>query len=208
LIEYYRTIAPWLLPYLRDRPMVLTRYPDGIAGKSFFQKDAPAFVPGWLRTQRIWSEETQRDIDYFILDDVESLVYVANMASIPLHAWSSRVASIAQPDWCILDLDPKEAPFEHVVTLARALRDLCEEIEVPSYVKTSGQKGMHVLVPLGKQLTYEQSRQLAYLIAQVIAADHEDIATVARQIGARRGRVYVDALQKGHSRNIGAPVAV
>jgi bifunctional non-homologous end joining protein LigD len=208
LCEFYRAISPWLLPYLRDRPVVLTRYPDGIAGKSFFQKDAPPFVPGWLRTERIWSEQSQREIDYFICDDEPSLLYVINMGSIPLHAWSSRVHSIAQPDWCILDLDPKEAPFAHVLVLARAIHMLCDELELPSYVKTSGQKGMHVLFPLGQKLTYEQSRQLAMLIAQVVSDEHPDIATTARVIGARKGRVYVDALQNGHGRTIVAPFSV
>src|SRR5438132_341213 len=115
LIEYYRAISPWLLPYLKDRPVVMTRYPDGITGKSFFQKDAPAFAPDWLRTERMWSEDTQREIDYFVCDDLESLLYLANLGTIPLHVWGSRVASLERPDWCILDLDPKEAPFTHVV---------------------------------------------------------------------------------------------
>ena len=109
-----------------DRPVVLTRYPDGIDGKSFFQKDAPDVRARWLRTERIWSEHAEREIDYFVCDDVESLLYVANLGTIPLHIWSSRVASLERPDWCVLDLDPKEAPFAHVVKLAlrgpRALR--------------------------------------------------------------------------------------
>src|SRR5438132_449685 len=106
LIDYYRAISPWLLPYLKDRPVVLTRYPDGITGKSFFQKDAPAFAPDWLRTERMWSEDTQREIDYFVCDDLESLLYLANLGTIPLHVWGSRAASIELPDWCILALDP------------------------------------------------------------------------------------------------------
>src|SRR2546426_1120657 len=131
LIEYYRAISPWLLPYLKDRPVVMTRYPDGITGKSFFQQDAPAFAPDWLRTERMWSEDTQREIDYFVCDDLESLLYLANLGTIPLHVWGSRVASLERPDWCILDLDPKEAPFTHVVTVARAVKRLCDEIDLP-----------------------------------------------------------------------------
>jgi bifunctional non-homologous end joining protein LigD len=93
LIEYYRAISPWMLPYLRDRPLVMTRYPDGIEGKSFYQKDAPEFAPQWLRTVPIWSEDTQRDIRYFVCDNVESLLYIANLGSIPLHSWASRVSA-------------------------------------------------------------------------------------------------------------------
>src|SRR5882762_6314991 len=125
LIEYYRAISPWLLPYLKDRPVVLTRYPDGITGKSFFQKDAPGFVPDWIRTERIWSEDTQREIAYFLCDNVESLLYIINMGTIPLHVWGSRIGTLEQPDWCILDLDPKEAPFVHVVKVAQAAKALC-----------------------------------------------------------------------------------
>jgi len=93
LIEYYRTVSPWILPYLRNRPLVLTRFPDGIEGKSFYQKDAPEFAPDWIRTEPIWSNDTQRDIRYFVCDDEESLVYIANLGAIPLHIWASRVGS-------------------------------------------------------------------------------------------------------------------
>jgi bifunctional non-homologous end joining protein LigD len=205
LIEYYRAVSPWLLPYLKDRPVVLTRYPDGIAGKSFFQKDAPGFVPEWIRTERMWSEDTQRDIDYFVCDDTDSLLYLINLGTIPLHVWASRAASLELPDWCILDLDPKEAPFAHVVTVARAVKRLCEEIELPCFIKTSGSTGLHVLLPLGRQCTYEQSRQLGGLLARVIAAELPEIATVTRQVGKRGARVYLDYVQNGHGRLLVAP---
>src|SRR3989454_625016 len=208
LIEYYRAISPWLLPYLKDRPVVMTRYPDGITGKSFFQKDAPAFAPDWLRTERMWSEDTQREIDYFVCDDLESLLYLANLGSIPLHVWGSRAASLELPDWCILDLDPKEAPFAHVVTVAKAVKRLCDEIELPCFIKTSGSTGLHVLLPLGRQCTYEQSRQLGGLLARVIATQLPEIATVTRQVGKRGARVYLDYVQNGHGRLLVAPFSV
>ena len=208
LIEFYREISPWLLPYLRDRPVVLTRYPDGIAGKSFFQKDAPGFIPGWVRTERMWSEHAQREIDYFIADDVETLVYLANLGTIPLHVWSSRVKTLQSPDWCILDLDPKGAPFAHVIELALAIRKLCEAIELPSFIKTSGQAGLHVLLPLGRQMTYEQSRTLGELLARVVCEELPEIATITRAVGSRGGRVYVDYLQNGHGRLLVSPFSV
>jgi bifunctional non-homologous end joining protein LigD len=208
LIEYYRRIAPWILPYLRDRPVVLTRYPDGIAGKSFFQKDAPDFAPAWIRTERMWSEHAQREIDYFVCNDVETLLYLVNLGTIPLHVWSSRVGAIAQPDWCILDLDPKGAPFADVVRLARGIHELGEEIELETFVKTSGSTGIHVLVPLGGQCNYEQSRSLGELLGRVITARLPDIATIWRPLGKRGGRVYVDYLQNGHGRLLVAPFSV
>jgi len=205
LIEYYRAISPWLLPYLKDRPVVLTRYPDGITGKSFFQKDAPGFVPDWIRTERIWSEDTQREIAYFLCDNVESLLYIINMGTIPLHVWGSRIGTLEQPDWCILDLDPKEAPFVHVVKIARATRALCDDLELPCFIKTSGSTGLHVLLPLGRQCTYEQARTLGGLLARVIAAELPDIATITRQVEKRGAKVYLDYVQNGHGRLLVAP---
>jgi bifunctional non-homologous end joining protein LigD len=208
LVDYYRAIAPWLLRYLRDRPLVLVRHPDGIEGKSFYQKNAPEWTAEWIRTVGLWSEDSQRDIDYFVCDDEESLLYVVNSAAIPLHVWSSRVATLGQPDWCVLDLDPKGAPFPDVVKVARTLHALCEEIGLPSFPKTSGSTGLHVLVPLGRRLTYEQSRALGELLARVVALELPKIATIERVVGKRGGKVYIDYVQNGHGRLIVAPFSV
>jgi len=208
LIAYYRAISPWLLPYLADRPLVLTRYPDGIEGKSFFQKDAPGFAPEWVRTETLWSEGSERELRYFICDSEAALIYIINLGAIPLHIWGSRIGTLEQPDWCILDLDPKEAPFTHVVTVARAIKRLCDAIELPCFPKTSGSTGVHVLVPVGRQLTYEQTRQLGHLLARVIVGEHPDIATVTRNPAKREGKVYLDYVQNGHGRLLVAPFSV
>jgi bifunctional non-homologous end joining protein LigD len=208
LIEYYRQVADWLLPYLHNRPLVLTRFPDGISGKSFFQKDAPVFAPDWIRTVTVWSEGSDRELRYFVCEDVDSLLYIINLAAIPLHVWSSRVSNLEKPDWCILDLDPKEAPFQHVVKVARAIRVLCEEIELPCFVKTSGSTGLHVLIPLGGQCTYEQSRSFGALLARIIADQLPEIATVTRAPAKRDGRVYVDYVQNGYGRLLVSPLCV
>ncbi len=208
MIEYYRAVSRWMLPYLRDRPLVLTRYPDGIDGKSFYQKDAPEFVPSWVRTVSIWSEDTQREIRYFVCDDVETLLYVANMGSIPLHIWASRVESLEQPDWCVIDLDPKDAPFGNVVTTALALRRICESIRLPTYVKTTGKTGLHVLIPLARQLTYAQSRTIGELLARLVLRETGDIATITRHVSKRGTRVYLDYLQNRHGQTIVAPFSV
>jgi bifunctional non-homologous end joining protein LigD len=205
LIAYYKAVSPWLLPYLRNRPVVLTRYPDGITGKSFYQKDAPKFIPDWLRTERMWSEQAQREIDYFICDDEASLLYIINLGTIPLHLWASCADALERPDWCILDLDPKEALFSHVITVAEAIHRLCGEIGLPHFAKTSGSSGLHVLVPLGRQLTYEQARSLGELLARITVAELPDIATIVRNPARREGKVYVDFLQNGHGRTIAAP---
>ncbi len=208
LIEYYRAISRWMLPYLTERPLVLTRYPDGINGKSFFQKDAPQYAQEFVRTVTIWSEESQRELDYFVCDNEASLLYIANMGAILLHVWSSRVATLETPDWCILDLDPKGAPFSDVVTVAREVKSLCDEIGLPTGIKTSGSTGLHVLIPLARQCTYEQSRTLGGLLARVVATRLPEIATVTRQVQKRGGKVYLDYVQNGHGRLLVAPFSV
>jgi bifunctional non-homologous end joining protein LigD len=208
LIEYYRSIGPWILPYLKDRPVVLTRYPDGVKGKSFFQKDAPGFIPDWVRTTRMWSEQAEREIDYFVCDDEAGLLYVVNLGTIPLHVWASRTSVIDRPDWCVLDLDPKDAPFEHVVRVAQATHELCEEIGLPNFVKTSGSSGLHVLIPLAGQCRYDEARSLGELLARVVVAELPEISTITRQVSRRDGKVYLDYIQNGAGRLLVAPFSV
>jgi bifunctional non-homologous end joining protein LigD len=208
LIAYYEAVAPWFLPYLHDRPLVLTRYPDGITGKSFYQKDAPEFIPDWIRTTRIYAEDARREIDYFVIDDLETLRYVINLGTIPLHLWGSRVGALDRPDWLVLDLDPKAAPFGHVVTVARAVARICERLELPAYPKTSGKSGVHVVIPLGARYTYEQVRTFARLLATLGVEAEPEIATVARPLHARGGKVYIDWGQNGQGQTVVAPYAV
>jgi bifunctional non-homologous end joining protein LigD len=208
LIEYYRAVSKWLLPYLADRPLVLTRFPDGIDGKSFYQKDAPVFAPEWMRTIPIWSEDTQREIRFFICDSEEALLYLANMGSIPLHIWASREGSLELPDWCVIDLDPKEAPFSDVIRCAQVLHRVCESAGLPNYVKTTGKTGLHVMLPLGRQCTYEQSRLLGELLARVVLRELHEIATITRHVTKRGDKVYLDYLQNRHGQTIVAPFSV
>jgi len=209
LVQFYADVVPWLLPYLQDRPLVVTRYPDGILGKSFFQKDATRLAPPWVKSARVFSEVEGEQVDAFVVNDADSLLYVANLAAIPLHLWSARLDDLEKPDSCILDLDPKGAPFEDVVEIALAIRALCGEIGLPSFPKTSGSSGLHVLLPLGKQLTHAQSVALGQLLATVISQQLPKIATVIRSpIEARGGRVYVDFLQNGAGKLIASPFCV
>ncbi len=213
LIDYYRNVAPWFLPYLADRPITLTRYPDGIDGKSFFQKDAPPFIPGWMRTQRLWSEDTSKELDLIIggdrtHGDLETLLFIANLGAIVLHAWNARASDPSKPDWIILDLDPKDAPFDHVIALAGETKKLCDEIGLPSFPKTTGSSGLHVLIPTGGALTHEQCKTFAELLARVIVTRRDDIATVVRVPAHRGGKVYIDFLQNGHGKLLVAPFSV
>jgi bifunctional non-homologous end joining protein LigD len=208
LVAYYERVAPLLLPYLRDRPLVLTRYPDGITGKSFFQKDAPEFAPAWVRTERVYSKDAEREIDYFVVDDVESLRYVANSGTIPLHLWASRLGSLERPDWLVLDLDPKGAPFTDVVKVARALHRILDDLELPSYPKTSGATGLHILIPLGARYTYDEVRTFARLLAVLGVEAEPEISTIARPLRSRGGKVYIDFGQNGHGQTIVGPFSL
>ncbi len=205
LVDYYGRIAPWMLPYLADRPIVLTRFPDGIHGKSFYQRDAPDFVPDWIRREVLWSESAEREVHYFIIESAAALKYLANLGTIPIHMLHARISDLEHPDWCALDLDPKSAPFEDVVRLALAVGELADELSLPCYPKTSGKSGLHLMIPLARQLTHEHARTLAELMARVIVGRHPDIATVARAIRARAGKVYVDFGQNGQGRVLVAP---
>jgi bifunctional non-homologous end joining protein LigD len=202
LLAFYEAAWPWLAPYLRDRPLVLTRYPDGIEGKSFYQKNAPGFTPAWARRELI------DDTEYFVCNDLRTLRYVVNSGAIPLHVWSARVGSLDRPDWLVLDLDPKEAPFAHVVALARHLHHLLEGLGAPNFVKTSGQDGLHVLLPLGARIDHGEARRLAEVLARLLCAEHPALATVARPLAARGDKVYVDFLQNGRGKLIAAPFSV
>ncbi|MEO0971533.1 MAG: DNA ligase D [Pseudomonadota bacterium] len=208
LIAYHDAVAPWLLAYLRDRPLVLTRFPDGIEGKSFFQKDAPAYAPPWLRRETLWSQHAEREVNYFVADSAAAVRWIINLGTIPLHVWSSRLAQLARPDWSILDLDPKDAPFDDVITIARFLYELCADVGLPCFVKTTGSSGLHILLPMGGQVSYEQSRTLSELLARIAVAALPEIATITRSLERRGKRVYIDYLQNGHGRLLVAPYSV
>lgn len=202
LLAYYEAAWPWLEPYLRDRPVVLTRYPDGIEGKHFYQKNAPEFTPDWARRESI------DGTDYFVCNDLRTLLYVVNSGAIPLHVWSARIGFLERPDWLILDLDPKQAPLRSVVEVARHLHRLLAELAAPHFVKTSGQDGLHVMLPLGGQLDHAHAKGLAEVLARTVCCELPATATVARPLAARGDKVYVDFLQNGRGKLIAAPFSV
>ena len=208
LVAYYRAISKWMLPYLKDRPVMLARYPDGIEGKTFYQKDAPGFAPSWIRTEKIYSEDSQREISYFILDSEEALAYVANLAAITIHVWSSRIPHLERPDWLLFDIDPKGTTTRHAVEVAREAAAVIREIGLEPCLKTSGQMGIHVVVGLAPKYTYEQAKMFSELVAQVVVNRIPKIATINRNPHSRNGRVYIDYLQLGHGKTIAAPFSV
>jgi bifunctional non-homologous end joining protein LigD len=197
LIRFYDRIAPILVPHLMDRPLVFDRYPNGIHGEHFYQKDAHDHTPEWIRTQEIWSPDVERHIRYFIGADREQLLYIANMGAIAQNPWSSRVQFIERPDFVIFDLDPVDAPFSTAQQVAIVLNSVLEELNLRAYPKTSGASGIHVYLPiLENRFTYEEVRVFAEAIARVVVQNLPEIATIERVVRKRKtGTIYVDFLQ-------------
>jgi len=208
LWNYYRAVAPMLLRYLHERPIVLVRYPDGIDGKFFFQWNVPAGMPDWIRTLTIRREEEDREVNVFLIDDVESLLYIANLACIPIHILASRADSIDECDFFTIDFDVKNSSLAEAVKIAHTLRELLEALGLPGYPKTSGQTGLHVLVPLGPGVSFTTARALADLVGHLLCRTHPKTATMERVVARRGPRVYVDTGQTGRSRTIVAPYSV
>ena len=155
LIAYYQEVAPVILPYLKDRPQSLNRHPNGITGKNFFQKDVAGKVPDWVQTVAVFSESNNADITFLLCQDAATLIYMANLGCIELNPWSSRTGSLERPDYLVIDLDPEAVAFEHVVTAALVVRQVCESAGAPCFCKTSGKRGLHVYVPLAARYDYE-----------------------------------------------------
>ena len=208
LIGYYERVADVLLPYLRERPIHMNRYPDGIQGKSFYQRHAKEDFPEWIPTVRVASDSTGEEKDYPICNDRDTLLYLINLGSIDLHPWMSRLGALDSPDWTVIDLDPKEAPFAHVITIARAVGRLFDRIGVRACLKTSGSTGLHVFVPLAPGYSYDQARIFCEGVARVIARELPAIATVERVVGSREGKVYVDYLQNAKGQTVVPPYVV
>lgn len=212
LIRYYSEIAHVMLPFLRERPVVLVRYPDGIEGKSFYQWRVPPRTPDWIATVELYDEEKQKrrgaQKTAFLVQNLESLSYIANLGCIPLHVLASRRETPDQCDFLTIDFDLGERPFRDAVVLALSLNELLSDLSLPGYPKTSGQSGLHVVVPLGAGVGFESAKLLCELLGRVLVARHPDLATMERRIEKRGAKVYVDTGQTGRSRTIVAPYSV
>lgn len=205
LVEWYERVADVLLPYLLDRPIHMLRYPDGIDGKSFYQRRANEQLPDWIETVDVASDSKGEVVPHMIVNDRDALLYLVNLGSIDLHPWLSRRGSQDQPDWTVLDLDAKESPFEDVVRIARLAGKILRGIGLRPLVKTSGATGIHVYVPLVPGYTYEHSRMFCEGVARVIARELPGISTVERLPANRGGKVYLDFGQNRKSQTVVPP---
>jgi bifunctional non-homologous end joining protein LigD len=206
LLAYYETVADFLLPHLHDRPVHLNRFPDGIDGKSFYQREAKPGTPSWLRTVPIAGDDG--DVPHHVIDDRDALRYAINLGSIDLHPWLSRVGHLDEPDYAVLDLDPKGAPFADVLRIARAAGKLLRGVGLRPLLKTSGKQGMHVFVPLQRGYSYDHARMFTEAVARVLLRDLADVATVERRPDQRDGKVYLDCLQNRRSQTVVPPYVV
>lgn len=208
LIHYYVEMAPYILPYLHNRPLVFTRYPDGISGKFFYQKNAPEYLPDWIPTY-IWESQDHTGNNLILAEEQATLAWLANQAYLEIHPWLSRTGSIQNPDFIVFDLDPYEGcSFQLVVTLARLIKQVLDEMELRSYVKTSGAEGLHIFIPIINKYSYAQIRNWAEKIAGMVCNTMPDAATIQRSVKNRGNRVYIDYMQNVVGKTLCAPYSV
>ena len=213
LLEYYRAVAPVLVPHLKGRPFTMRRYPDGASGKAFFQKDAPSHMPDWIATfhAQVTTRDkarTKRWIDLPVVNDELALLWMVNMGCIDLNTWYSRIDRPDRPDFVLFDLDPTPGtPWAQTIEVALILKELLDSLELVAFPKTSGGKGFHVLVPLDRRSTYAETRSFAEIAAGAIARAHPKLATTEWS-KARRHGVLIDANQNGEGKTIACAYSV
>ena len=210
LIAYYYGVADYLLPFVKDRPLVLQRFPNGIKGGSFYQKDAGPDTPSWMETHGVLSEERGRDIQYLLAQDLTALLYLASLGCIEMHPWSSSIGNLENPDYVFFDLDPTEGTsYDTVIEVARAILRVLDRIEVRVFLNTSGATGFHMYLPLEARYGYEQVRVFAEIVARIVAAQIPEKVTLERSTGKRAsGEVYLDYSQNAYGRPLATVYSV
>lgn len=206
LIAYYEKVAPFILPYLKNRPIMLHRYPDGIKGKDFYHKDINFTHPEWLKTFPVKHEGTIAN--YMLIDDKRSLLYAVNLGSIDLHPFLSNISNLENPDYCIIDLDPHDVPFGKLIEAALTVHDVLEKAKVKHFCKTSGGKGLHIMIPLHAKYDYVQSRQFAEIVCGIVNKKLSKTTSMERSPEKRPKKIYLDCLQNRFGQSIVAPYAV
>ncbi len=208
IIEYYRKISKYILPYLKDRPQSMLRHPNGINGESFFQKNIDYTPPDWIRTEKIFSEHNDSYINYLICNDEAALVFMANLGCIEINPWFSRVQSQSNPDYLVIDLDPEEISFDKVIDAALAVKQALDSAGAKSFCKTSGATGMHIYVPLNAVYDYDVAREFALLIGKIVHRWTHDFTSLERNPSRRKKKVYLDYLQNRKGQTLAAPYSV
>jgi len=206
LIDYYRRVAPLMLPYLRDRPLVMQRFPDGISGQGFYQKAVAAYYPKWI--ERVSVKKAGGTVQHAVCNNMETLIYLANQAAIAFHIWLSRVDKIRFPDMMAFDLDPSGDDFSLVVQTARSLKQLLDELSLPAYLKTTGSRGLHVVVPLDAKHDFDEVRQFSRAVAETLIANDPDRLTLEQSKSKRGGRLLLDVNRNAYAQTFVAPYSI
>jgi bifunctional non-homologous end joining protein LigD len=209
VLNYYYQIVPYMLPYMKDRPQTLNRFPNGIHGKSFYQKDITGKAPDWIDTFHYYSKTDQRDKNFLVCTDEASLLYIASLGCIEMNPWSSRKQSPEHPDWCIIDLDPdKPNTFEQVIETAQVCKRVLDDSNIPCYCKTSGSTGIHIYIPLGAKYSYEESKEFGRAFVKIVHAEIPSFTSLERLTANRKGRIYLDFLQNRPQATVAAPYSL
>ena len=204
LLSYYLKINSYIMPYLKDRPAILQRYPRGIKAPMFFQQDLES-APPFIKSVRLTNQEG-RELNYAVFTTVGSLLHFVNLGTIEQHPWHSTIKHLARPDYLVLDLDPKEAPWKNVLEVALVCREVLDELGLPAFPKTSGSSGIHIYLPLKPKYDYAKTAEVAMALANEVARRVPKIATTQRSLAKRqKQQVYVDAMQNARGKTIAAP---
>jgi len=209
LIRHYTTVGPFIIPHLRDRPLVMSRYPDGVEGETFYQKECPEYAPEWVKTVAVPSTGKRSIVNYIVCNDLGTLLWAANQACIEMHPWLSRVSSLDHPDLCVLDLDPNPpAGFADARQTALIIREILARFQLRGYPKISGATGIHIYLNVGGRYSYQEIREaLGYLAALVVRID-PDRCTIERKVADRGPKVYIDYLQNVEGKTIASVYSV
>ncbi|MBN2333934.1 non-homologous end-joining DNA ligase [Candidatus Bathyarchaeota archaeon] len=208
IIEYYIKAAPRMLPFLRDRALVRTRYPDGVNGEGFYEKDAPQGTPKWVQTFTKYSRTAGRDTSYVVCNDLDTLLWLANLAAIELHVPLSRTPDTDVPDLVLFDLDPEPpAGLSEAVQAAYILRETLEDLGLKPYVKSSGKKGVHVVIPVEPVYSFDQTKEFAHMVGAKLAGDHDFIVSERSQT-SDPGTVLIDYPQNSERSTMVAPYSL
>ena len=204
LIEYYRSMAPYILPYLKNRPLSLKRNPNGIRDAGFYHKDAGDIAPSWMKTADVYSPSSNKIVHYLVCNNLKSLLFIANLGCIEMNPWNSTMDKPDNPDYIVIDIDPSDKnTFEQVIETAQALKEIMDELKIPGYCKTSGASGLHVYLPFKKKYSYEKVRDFAHVLASLVNERIPGITTLERSLAKRKkNQIYVDYLQNSKGQTL------
>ncbi|MDI3548224.1 MAG: bifunctional non-ous end joining protein LigD [Halanaerobiales bacterium] len=209
MINYYIEVYPLIKNYLKDRPLSLKIYPDGINGKSFYQKNAPDYAPDWLTIIPIYSSHRKEAINWVMVNKLQDLIWVANSASIELHGWFSTTRDLERPNFAVFDLDPGiNTGFEDTIEIALLIKKILDELKLISFIKTSGKSGLHIYIPLRPVYKYEKVKGFLKAIAEMVIKLKPELATIEWRKRERQGKIYIDYRQNSRSKTIPAPYSL